>query len=279
MLEPRVSVVLPLFGDHRATQVLPRVCRAWLAQDVPCEIVIGVGPDTEVPDLPDDRIRLVFADQGPSAAGPLRNLAAAAARGSTFYLGDADIVPLGTDYLTRALELGRDRVVIQPWLYRLVDRSGTRDDLVLENPRFGRVCHVDAGPDGRLQPVGPERFLWQGRDCMIVEPPPGVGWNVREGSPWFPPPYHWGGFLVERKLFDDVGGYCTIYSGWGCEDDDLIAKLEGRIEVMRAWRAARGLACLHFEHSRTHTVTLPANQEILARRLDRGVDAMIAEDR
>ncbi|MFC7760431.1 hypothetical protein ACFQY4_22200 [Catellatospora bangladeshensis] len=134
MLEPRVSVVLPLFGDHRATQVLPRVCRAWLAQDVPCEIVIGVGPDTEVPDLPDDRIRLVFADQGPSAAGPLRNLAAAAARGSTFYLGDADIVPLGTDYLTRALELGRDRVVIQPWLYRLVDRSGTRDDLVLENP-------------------------------------------------------------------------------------------------------------------------------------------------
>ena len=101
----------------------------------------------------------------------------------------------------------------------------------------------------------------------------------RDGTPWRPPPYHWGGILVERKLFDNVGGYCTRYSGWGCEDDDLIAKLKGRIPVLRAWRGARGLACLHFEHSRARAVTLPANQAILAQRLADGIDAMIAEDK
>lgn len=279
MVEPRVSVVLPLFGDHRAAGTLPAVCSAWLGQDVPCEVVIAVGPATAVPDLGGDRrIRLVPADGVQAAPGPLRNVAAAAAHAPTLYLGDADIVPLGTGYLADTLDLGRDQAVIQPWMYRLVDRSGPPPGLVLEAPGRGRACHVYAGPGGHLTPVDGENFLWQGREYMIVEPPPEVAWFTEDGSVWCPPPYHWGGILLDHKLFDTVGGYCTRYAGWGCEDDDLIAKLDGRTRVLRAWRVARGLTCLHFEHPRTHTATLRLNQAILAERLAAGVDAMISED-
>jgi hypothetical protein len=280
MVEPRVSVVVPLFGDHRAARTLPAVCRAWLSQDIPCEIVIGVGTGAQLPDLGDDeRIRFVPAVAEAAEPGPLRNVAAAAALAPTLYLGDADIVPLGTAFLTQALELsGGDQAVIQPWLYRLVERSDPPANLVLQAPGRVRACHVYAAPDGRLTPVDGEKFHWQGREYMIVEPPPEVAWFAADGSVWCPPPYHWGGILVDRKLFESVGGYCTRYNGWGCEDDDLIAKLDGRTRVLRAWRVARGLTCLHFEHPRTHTGTLGPNQEILARRLAAGVDAMIDED-
>src|SRR5215217_868764 len=113
MSEPRVSVVVPLFGDHQAARALPAVCRAWLSQDVPCEIVIAVGPGTPAPDLGGDpRIRFVSAVDGPSAPGPLRNVAAAAASAPTLYLGDADIVPLGTGFLAQAMDLAAEQVVI-----------------------------------------------------------------------------------------------------------------------------------------------------------------------
>jgi hypothetical protein len=85
---------------------------------------------------------------------------------------------------------------------------------------------------------------------------------------------------VRREAFDAVGRYSPRYLGWGGEDDDLIAKLEGRVGVARAWKEAPQLACLHFEHPRAHTLAdnVKGNQAILAQRLAAGVDAMIEED-
>jgi len=286
-----VSVILPLFGDHRAVWSLPTVCRAWLGQEATCEVVVAVAADTVVPplgDLDPDRVRIVSAGAGPAAPGPLRNLAAAASRAPMLYLGDADIVPLGRDYLERALTF-RGQVLIQPWMYRLVNPSavgdgqrGTdvRDGTALLPPGRGQVCHVRVDRDGKLTPLGPERFTWLNPEIMTVEPPAGFGWRNEDGTPCPAFPFHWGGILVERATFEAVGGYCTRYVGWGCEDDDLIAKLEGRASVVRAWRVARRLTCLHFEHPRTHTAaSIRANQTMLAERLASGVEAMIDEDR
>jgi hypothetical protein len=58
-----------------------------------------------------------------------------------------------------------------------------------------------------------------------------------------------------------------------------IAKLDSRARVLRAWRVARELTCLHFEHPRTHTaVSFPGNHAILDERRSAGAEAMIAED-
>lgn len=283
MVAPEVSVVLPLFGDHRAVRTLPAVCRAWLQQDVTCEVVVAVAAGTTVPSLgaglDDGRVRIVPAGADSASPGPLRNLAASAARAPVLYLGDADIVPLGQDFLRRALEFRENRVLIQPWMYRLVNPPDTANGRPWEPPGRGQFCHVSLDPDGQLARVGPERFTWLNPEIMVVEPPPGVGWLNTDGTPWRAFPFHWGGILLDHATFDDVGGYCTRYVGWGCEDDDLIAKLEGRVPVVRAWRVARRLTCLHFEHPRTHaSASIQANQVILAERLAAGADAMIGED-
>jgi hypothetical protein len=282
MPQVELSVVLPLFGDHQAIQALPAVCRAWLAQDGRCEVVIGVASGTSLPPLADDRIKVVRADQALTAPGPLRNLAAAAAQAEVLYLSDGDVAPIGRDFAGQVLKLLGDKALVQPWMHRLVnpmDAAATAADHPFERPR-GRVCHVAVDGDGRLAPVGGEQFRWLSPELLVVDPPPGFGWRYEDQNPGHAFSFHWGGIAVRRETFGAVGGYCARYSGWGCEDDDLIAKLDERIGVVRAYRAhARALSCLHYEHSRTHTSThFEANKTILFERLAAGVDAMIEED-
>src|SRR5580692_6881277 len=109
MSEPLVSVILPLFGDHRAVGALPAISRAWLRQEVPCEVVVAVAEGTQLPDLGDatrtGRVRIVPAERGSVSPGPLRNLAVAHSSAPVLYLGDADIAPLGSDFLDQALAL------------------------------------------------------------------------------------------------------------------------------------------------------------------------------
>ena len=277
-----LSVVLPLFGDHQAVQTLPAVCRAWLAQDVPCEVVVGVAAGTALPPLADDRIQVVWADRAWTAPGPLRNIAAAAARAPVLYLSDGDVAPIGRDFAGQVLKLLVDKALVQPWMYRLVnpsDEAASSADGPFDRPR-GRVCHVSVDAEGRLSPVGGEQFRWLSPELLVAEPQPGFGWRYEDQNPSHAFSFHWGGIAVRTETFGAVGGYCARYSGWGCEDDDLIAKLEERIGVVRAYRAhARDLSCLHYEHPRTHTSThFPANLAILTERLAAGVDAMIEED-
>jgi N-terminal domain of galactosyltransferase len=274
-----VAVILPLFGSHRAAQTLPAVCAAWLAQDVPCEVVVAAAGGFAVP----DGVRLVACEPDARSPGPLRNRAAAAADAPVLYLGDADVVPLGRDFLSRALHLrgagAGAGVVVQPWMYRLVGA----DDLVgvpqWQQPGRGKVCHVRGGTDGRLVALPGEVFRWDD-DVLLVEPPPEAVYPDDSPELLYRAPFHWGGTLVGHDLFDAVGGYCERYVGWGCEDDDLHAKLAGRATVHRAWQVARTLKCVHFEHPRAyHGPELLANKEILRARRASGPDAMIAEDR
>src|SRR6266545_3233171 len=204
---PAVTVVLPVFGNHRAAQTLPAVCAAWLAQDVPCEVVVAAAGGVTVP----DGVRTVDCDPDACSPGPLR--------------------------------------------------------------------HVRGGRDGRLAPVPGEVFRWDD-DVLLVDPPPAAGYPGDSPQLRLRAPFHWGGTLVRRHLFDAVGGYYERYAGWGCEDDDLHAKLAGRAGVHRAWLVARTLKCVHFEHPRAyHGPALLANQALLRTRLAAGPDAMIEQDR
>ena len=284
MSEPLVSIALPLFGDHRAVQTLPAIARAWLRQQVPCEVVVAVTEGTRLPDLGDaaggGRVRIIPAPRDSTSPGLLRNLAAGQSRAPVLYLGDADIAPLGDDFLDRALPLLDDRAVIQPWMYRLVNAADALDAPPFDPPAGDRACHVTAGPDGVLTAVGGERFTALDPELTVVDSTEGDSWRTPDGDAWRPVPFHWGGALVRRSTFDAVGRYSARYLGWGGEDDDLIAKLDGRFGVVRAWKEHPRLACLHFEHPRTHTVAgnVEDNRVILTQRLAAGVDAMIEED-
>jgi hypothetical protein len=279
---PQISVAIALYGDgdFHAIKVLPVVCRAWLKQDAPCEVVIAVTDGTPVPALPHhDLIRVVPAPRDMASPGPLRNLAASHARAPVLYLSDADVAPVGTDFARQALAMLDGPPVVQPWQYRLINPEAAPEP-PYERLGQGRACHVIIDAAGKLTPVTSERFRWLGPDMLVAEPPPGVA-SAPDGTDWQPFPFQWGGMILRRETFDQVGGYSARYIGWGCDDDDLIVKLEGTTGIVRAWRAApQKLSCLHFEHPRSHTIaTHGPNKVILAERLAAGVAAMIEEDR
>ncbi|MFG2116724.1 galactosyltransferase-related protein [Streptomyces sp. NPDC048718] len=283
-----VSVVIPLYGDHEGRRTLASVTRAWLGQSVPCEVVVAVSgpPDVTVAeDLSADRaVRLVAADPADRAPGLLRNTAAAHARAPVLYLTDADVLPVGRDFLARALDLAGGEPAGQPWQYRLLDRPDGVDPTVLAPAGSGRFCYGSAGSDGLLRPVPGERFTVDrdglGEDVPIVLPPrgPGVDPDDPENRR---PAFHWGGLMLTRQLFAEVGGYCRGYRGWGREDDDLLLKVAFHGPIVRAWRACPDLACLHFEHPRTHTsrARTKSNHDLYAHRTAAGPEAMIHEDR
>src|SRR3954451_21976562 len=119
---PAVSIVVPLFGDHAGNRTLALAAATWLEQTVPCELVVAAsGPPPD--GLPEhERVRVVARNA--AAPGRLRNAAARVSNADFLYLCDADVAPLGEDFLARLLELLRESgstAVCQPWMYRLVD--------------------------------------------------------------------------------------------------------------------------------------------------------------
>jgi len=294
---PAVSVLIPLYGEHVSRTTLPDVASAWLAQDLPCEVVIAAAghiPLRIASDVLDTgAVRVVRAGADARAPGRLRNIAATAARAPVFYLSDGDVAPLGRDYLRRALNIaGGRRVVSQPWMHRLDPRGPRvgRPERYAPVTKGGgpeglgggeineRVCFV-TGAGESLRAMAGERLFWSGGEPVIV-PPPALLSSLHADDPYGAVlPFHAGGFLVDRATFDSVGGYCERYAGWGNEDDDLLLKLGGRTTVVRAWREVPTMVCLHFEHPRPYRNSdLRRNDALLATRRAAGPEAMISED-
>jgi hypothetical protein len=279
--EPVVSVIISLYGRHRGIETLPGVARLWLDQDVPCEVVVGVAADSyaQVVDQVAGIEGLRFVQvRAKGDRGLLSNLAVRESRSPMIYLSDADIAPVGRGYLRRALDLAGEsrRPVVQPWMYRLVASHGWQDVTVWTAPA-GRVCFVTVD-DGRLVPVPGERlFNWRGAGSVIVPPS-----AKRPSDPWQAgvlPHFHAGAVFLERELFDEIGGFCPGYLGYGGEDDDLLIKVASRRPTTTAWLDEPGLACLHFEHPRPYGGSASdPNRDLLAARTAMGAAEMIRAD-
>lgn len=286
-LQPQVSVIMPLFGNHYGTQTIRIAVSSWLGQNVPCEVIVvldgSVGLQITESSAGGSRL-VVVRSPGPVTTGnPLRNLGARSARSRLLYHSDADVVPLRRDFLSQGISLlgvpGRN-VVAHPRMYRLIP-AGPPQLLPWRTPATGHACYVTADTDGVLIPVPGERFVWRGagRSPLVIAPD-----SVREltdppGERSAATTHHGGGMLLEREIFQEVGGYCTDYTGWGCEDHDLLDKLASRREIINAWRAAPATACLHFEHSHSYVGTdMYASRALLAQRRAMGAEAMIRRD-
>ncbi|WP_407285029.1 galactosyltransferase-related protein [Streptomyces sp. BP-8] len=292
---PDVSVVIPLYGEHRARDSLLTVTTAWLAQDVPCEVVVATAGDIPVnvaEDLDADRrVRVVRAPAEARAPGLLRNAGAAQARSPLLYLTDADVAPLGRDYLARALVMAEGRALAQPWMHRIPSSAAgpaaeRAVDCTTTGP--GLFCFVTASPGGALHAYEGEELIWKRpsrgavrHETPRVLPPAAQRDAHAPRSLQWRAPYHWGGLLLQQRTFTEVGGYCPRYAGWGSEDDDLLVKVAARTSVLRGWQADRSWRCLHFEHPVPATVTPDrrSNEALYAERLAAGPEAMIVQDR
>jgi hypothetical protein len=280
---PEVSVIIPLYGEHVGNSRLPLVVRAWLDQRVPPAVVVVTAGeprlDRGVTGLPG--VRVVVAPPTATAPGLLRNVGAASVTTPWLYLADADVAPLGGDYLTRVLDLAGGGAFVQPamlWLVGPLPRRPVAGWQLRDEPAGDeRICFVTADARGALVRLPGERTMWENGAPMVLPP---VGYEDARDAPeidWRPM-FHWGSVLLRRELFDAVGGYCTAYRGWGCEDDDLLVKLDGTTRVRHGWREEPGLRCVHFEHPRPYGDQFRANRELLRQRRRQGLAAMIAAD-
>ncbi len=282
-----VSVVISLFGAHRGREILSAVVDAWLGQDIRCEVVIGTDADgslgSVITNSGPDRISVVTAAVAPAAKARLSNIAADHARGDWLYLTDADVVPLGRDYLRRALTSAGSarRFLTQPRMLRLTGPSPSGSPSQWEPPAGqDAMCFVRRGADGALvRHPGESVFVWTDLDGQLwVDPPPDLV-TSRPDEFLRRPALHWGSVLVARKTFEGVGGYSEQYSGWGCEDEDLLDKLRVRAAMLKAWQEFPELLCVHFEHPWAgDTPEYAANRLILKQRRRAGAEAMIEED-
>jgi hypothetical protein len=150
-------------------------------------------------------------------------------------------------------------------------------------------CFVMTTHDGTLRACDGERMEWEplGRDALrthtpMVWPPPGAYDPEIPETLQRVAPFHWGGLLLPRQLFDRIGGYCQQYIGWGCEDEDLLVKItaDGDSFIVRGWQADHSWNCLHLEHLRRYVATTDrtTNRILLSERLASGTPAMIQQD-
>lgn len=297
----QVNVIIPLYGEHRARHVLRAVTESWLAQEIPCEVLVvtaGHIPVT-VADAVDDqrRVRVVRADPTARAPGLLRNLGAELASAPLLYLSDADIAPLGRGYLTRAVSLAGKGALAQPWMHRLTNGPLPLAAVECRPPEEEFRCFVAAAPDGVLHGRPGEEILWKVPSSGAVRgktprarlprerglgcgrPPEETTGGPESSQVWWAP-YHWGSMLLTQDLFHAVGGYCLQYEGWGGEDADLLVKVAARAPLIRGWQTDPSWRCLHFEHPAPYLGT-PEQQANNARynaRLAAGPESMIAQD-
>ncbi|MEV0374412.1 glycosyltransferase family 2 protein [Streptomyces sp. NPDC050636] len=297
----QVNVIIPLYGEHRARHVLKEVTESWLAQEVACEVLLVTAGDIPVTVASDidgqRRVRVIRADPADQAPGLLRNVGAEQASAPLLYLSDADIAPLGRDYLTRALRLAGKGVLAQPWMHRLTNGPLPLPAVECRPPEQKNRCFVAVAPDGVLHVRPGEEILWKVPSSGDVQgetprarlpregefpcdrPSEGATGNSADRQEWCAP-YHWGSMLLTRDLFRAVGGYCLQYAGWGGEDADLLVKVAARAPLTRGWQSDTSWRCLHFEHPASHRGTpehLANNARYNARRA-KGPESMIAQD-
>jgi hypothetical protein len=279
--DAEVSVLIPLFGQHQGERTLAAVCRAWAHQDIPCEVLVAVAGDVTIEaSVPVYKFDVDSARANP---GMLRNWAAERAVGSWLYLSDADVRPVGKDYLSRALRLADSGALAQPRMFRRIDHvlGGTLTDDSGWDRQLQQLppscCFIKGSPDGAMPlHCSDERYVWEHETPMVI-PPEEI--PVVNGELRWRPPFHWGGMLVRRAVFEELGGYHTGYVGWGCEDDDLLAKVGKCASITIAWREDASLSCVHYEHARPYdNARFGANRRLLAQRIADGAEAMIRAD-
>jgi hypothetical protein len=282
MTMSEVSVIIPLYGDHVGTFRLPVTVGAWLDQRVPVTVVIATAGELPLGDDVTSRagVRVVVAPPTETAPGLLRNVGAGRVSTPWVYLADADVAPLGADFLARALDVAGDGAFVQPAMLRMTQSPPATPvsawRLVEEPDRFS---YVTADPAGTLHRLPGERIVWEDGAPMVY-PPPGHGHPDDAREVDLRPMFHWGSVLLRRNRFDELGGYCTEYRGWGCEDDDFLVKLTGTTPVHHGWRKAPSLRLVHFEHPRPYGgEPLRANRDLLEKRKQGGVAAMVEADR
>lgn len=298
MTNPRVSVIVSVYGEYDRTEVLELVLEAWTDQRARVEVVLSEQNHESRFDPVASAVGAEYVRTDPDTRdgvrkyniGHVRNAGIAAATGEYVYVTDADVLPLSEDYLAdRVADAADDprTVHFRPDHYRLsqaavgeflafVSEHGT-DAVAVED---GEYC-LATFESGRIgpRPGGEVRELIDGwtyvctpeeRDFLDSD-----RFDGDEEELILRPAVHWGGTFLPREQAVQVGGYCERFYDWGFEDDDFHHKLSGRYSL----EPIGPVELVHFEHDRDYNdEQFASNERTFERRRARDVDSLIESD-
>lgn len=243
-----VAVVTVVSGRHAHLRAQRRGLAASTEAAVHVVVAMddaGVGEVVAEADVP---TVVVDCPRDPDGRLPLaraRNLgaqAATAAGGALVVFLDVDCIP-GADTLRRYVEAG-----------------STRPDEI----HCGPVTYLPPGVPGHAWPDDWSVLT----DPHPARPAPPVGelWRVDD------PDLFWSlSFALRPDVFDRVGGFCTEYAGYGCEDTDFAATAAA-LGVGMSW--VGGADAYHQHHPvsqppREHLGDIVSNSAVFHRRWGR----------
>lgn len=247
-MTPTVTVITVVSGRHTHLRAQRRGLTASTAPVI--HVVVSMD-DPEVGDVvAETDIPTVVVDcpRDPDGRLPLaraRNLGArtaTAAGGTPMVFLDVDCIP-APDMLSR-----------------YVEATATRPDDI----HCGPVTYLPPGVPGDAWPA--DWAVHTDPHPARPAPPAGELWRVDD------PDLFWSlSFALRPELFDRVGGFCTEYAGYGCEDTDFGATAAG-LGVGMSW--VGGADAYHQHHPvsrppREHLGDIVSNSAVFHRRWGR----------
>jgi len=302
MIKDKISVIIPLYGDFDPRRTLLSVKSILNQKDINLEIVVseqGKSPKLICP--PDPRVKHVFTAHDRSVAGDfnpgrVRNIGVAESDGEFLYTSDGDVVFMNPQYLSAGLGLlveNSKRAFKRPPMRRLpienfeeflkcVESCGI--EFAIKSLDFGqeylattdgkprqlKVVQRDKGEYPKVFTTSIENFKKYCEDPFLKGQEPTI-WSEN---------LHCGGNFLRREHFDAVGGYCTFFLNWGCEDSDLQWKVGEKYNLV-FFPYTREFEVLHLDHLKGYfsKEIWVRNEALENQRKLRGIDAAIMEDK
>ncbi len=294
-----ISVIIPVFKGFDNSRVLIAIDSLKSQRDVNIEIVVAEQSDE--PSLADTRgITYVSVDPTKinnrhSIPGMVRNLAVRSSFGNYVYNSDGDIVFPNNRFFYEILELiktGKDIALYRPPMRRLplsefdyfranwekngienaVNGLDMTEKFIAKSPGSkSRIKSFRKKESGKIK-----TFLCTDEDYdEYMDVKNGKGTEPR----FFTLDVHAGGTFMERRHFDQVGGFCEKFVAWGCHDADIQWKLRGILNLIE-FPKDKEYEVLHLDHPRGYfdEEIWKINRALQQSRRERDVRGVIAED-
>jgi len=299
-VKDRISVIVPIFGNFDRKRVNLTLQSLTKQKEVDLEIVVAEQsskPLINISQINNFNVKYVhlppynLADNRYFRPGFVRNVAARNSSGEYLYNTDGDVILINPLFLANALETFKTglyrpimrRLPLENFheFYEQSEMEGLEkaiSNLNMDQPYLAtskknpikmRVFEKEESGKRKI-------FLYtEGDHKKYLSDPSNKG-----KEPIFSTlNTHAGAILMRRDHFEDVGGYCVQFAGWGCHDADLQWKLRESFSIEQFPHDYR-FEVLHLDHERNYFSheRWMKNREIQKRRRVQGVIKSVEED-
>jgi predicted glycosyltransferase involved in capsule biosynthesis len=239
-----ISIIIPTGGDLFDSRLKSVMQSIDFINSGDLEIIVSrLGSKSTVERIPTfinaRQIITEYPANLPFNCALARNLGAKAASCNRLYFSDADILFFEKDYFKKNVVLSSEEVLRRPIMRRMckfdVDIFLDR----LDKMPFSKVLmSIDlskpylAALSNRAEVKVFSKPNNDGEATIFLSAIDDFNEFIRLGKPKGTEPIYWtmnrhySGGCISKSLFEFVGGFCTDYVGWGCEDDDFNFKIQ-----------------------------------------------------